>query len=251
MTAPHGLRAWLGLAVLALAVAGCDRLPGRPDPAERWVAPDDVMDARQLLAENCQGCHGRVDRPGPARLLDDPLWLAVIGRDDFRRVVAEGVPGTLMPAFSGASGGWLTAEQIDALAEGLFASAPEPTLPHGVSLPPWSEREARAAGVAPGDPARGAQVYARYCADCHGRDGEGGPGGGSVVDGSYLALASDQGLRSAVIAGRIDLAMPAFDGYEGLPALGWQEISDVTAFMAAKRPDFPGSPYPLERAEAP
>lgn len=228
------------LAVVALALlAGCDRLPGKPTAAERWVDPSEVVDPVTLFADSCSGCHGQAGRPGPARQLEDPLYLAVIGRDEFRRVVSEGVPGTLMPAFAKDVGGWLTAGQIDALVEGIFGPAPRPSLPAGAVLPSY------AVPASAGDAARGEAVYVRYCAECHGPDGRGGEHAGSVVDPAYLGLVSDQALRSAVIAGRIDLDMPGFAGYRDLPPMSDQDVSDVTAWLASHRRAFPGSPYPL------
>jgi cytochrome c oxidase cbb3-type subunit 3/ubiquinol-cytochrome c reductase cytochrome c subunit len=78
-------------------------------------------------------------------------------------------------------------------------------------------------------------VYAEACASCHGVDGKGGPKGGSVVDAAYLALVSDQALRTAVIAGRTDLGMP--DWRSDIPGqpLTAQQITDVVAWMAAQR----------------
>ena len=52
-----------------------------------------------------------------------------------------------------------------------------------------------------GDSERGAAVFRTYCSSCHGQDGKGGKAG-SVVDGSYLALVSDEELRMNVILGR-------------------------------------------------
>ena len=75
-------------------------------------------------------------------------------------------------------------------------------------LPSYSLEDARAAGAEPGVPERGKTAYTTYCAHCHGPDGRGGEKGGAVVDGAYLALVSDQALRTAVIAGRVDLGMP-------------------------------------------
>jgi mono/diheme cytochrome c family protein len=80
---------------------------------------------------------------------------------------------------------------------------------------------------------RGATVYQTYCAKCHGPEGKGGETGGSVVDASYLALVSDQGLRTAVIAGRVDLGMPDWRGYVPGKPMTDQEISDVVAWMAS------------------
>ena len=66
---------------------------------------------------------------------------------------------------------------------------------------------------------------------------------GSIVDGSYLALVSDQGLRTTVIVGVPDLGAP--DWRRNVPGrpLTDQEISDVVAWLVAQRPQFPGQPY--------
>ncbi len=232
----------LGRASLVLAafvLGACDRLPGRPLEAERYVRPDAVLDASVLFAANCSGCHGEPGRVGPARNLADPLYLAVIGRTDLRRVIALGVPGTSMPAFAQAEGGWLTEAQVDALADGILSRWSTPDAFRGQSLPAWSAAAAERAGVAPGDPARGARVFARACASCHGADGSTGAGG-SIVDGAYLELMSDQALRSAVVAGRPELDMPSYRGESGDAPLDAQEISDVTAWLISKRPPVPG-----------
>ena len=44
--------ACLGLVVFSLAT-GCDRLPGKPKAAARWMAPAQVTDFTQLYAQNC------------------------------------------------------------------------------------------------------------------------------------------------------------------------------------------------------
>jgi mono/diheme cytochrome c family protein len=98
-----------------------------------------------------------------------------------------------------------------------------------VALPPYSLQ-------GPGDPQRGAVAYQTYCAQCHGKDGSGGPKGGSVINPAYLALVSDQALRTAVIVGRSDLGMP--DWRANIPGrpMSPQEISDVVAWLASHRP---------------
>jgi len=230
----------LGLASL---LSACDRLPGRPGEGERYVRPDSVLDVGTLFAANCSGCHGEPGRLGPARDLGDPLFLAMIGKSELRRVIAEGVPGTSMPAFAQREGGWLADRQIDALSAGMLARWGTPAAFQGVSLPPYSETAARKAGVAPGDVVRGRAVYASYCASCHGANGNEGRED-SIVQGSYLALVSDQGLRSVVIAGRPELRSPSWRDHEGKPPLGLQQISDVTAWLVAQRRTIPGKPDP-------
>ena len=120
-------------------------------------------------------------------------------------MIAQGVPGTAAPALAQQAGGPLTDKQIDILVEGIRSRWGKAENFKNVALPPYSLRDASAAGSAPGDPQRGAAAYQTYCAQCHGKDGSGGPKGGSVINPSYLALVSDQALRTAVIVGRSDL----------------------------------------------
>lgn len=235
------------LLVLAAAIAGCD-LPGRPTEAERYVRPDRVLDGIVLFEQNCRGCHGEPGRRAPVRDLGDPVFLAVIGESELRRVVSEGVPGTPMPVFSAANGGPLTEAQIAALADGIFARWATPKAFDGVDLPPYSEQAARRAGAEPGDPERGHAVWMDYCAECHGANAEGGGGALDLNQGSFLALTSDQGFRSIVIAGRPELGMPSWREHEGKPPLALQQISDVAAWLISLRRPFPGRPYAGEAA---
>jgi len=101
----------------------------------------------------------------------------------------------------------------------------------------------------PGNPQRGAEAYRTYCSSCHGGDGRGGNKASSIVNGAYLALVSDQELRTIVIAGRPELGAPDWRGnVEGRP-MSAEEISDVVAWLSAHRTQFPGQPYPISSTE--
>jgi hypothetical protein len=63
------------------------------------------------------------------------------------------------------------------------------------------------------------------------------PKGGSVVDPAFLALVSDQDLRTMVIAGRADQRIPDWRGDAAARAMTPQEISDVVAWLSAYRED--------------
>jgi len=241
MTGPPRRIVWCWIALSAAALA-CSP-PGKPSESDRYVRPDQVMDFAGLYARYCSGCHGADGRLGPARPLADPLYLAWAGQAAVRVAIARGVPGTSMPAWIKKLGGPLTEAQVDVLAQEVFARWASPASLAGQRLPPYSEAGARAAGSAPGDPSRGRLAYAAFCGDCHGADGRGGANGGSVVDSAFLGLVSDQMLRSAVVAGRTDLRMPDFREYQAGQPMSDQEISDVVAWLAAQRPEFPGQPY--------
>jgi cytochrome c oxidase cbb3-type subunit 3/ubiquinol-cytochrome c reductase cytochrome c subunit len=65
---------------------------------------------------------------------------------------------------------------------------------------------------------------------------------GSIVDESYLALVSDQALRSFTIAGVPGGVMPDWRTDAPVPMTD-QQITDVVAWLAAKRTADPGQPY--------
>ena len=221
--------------ILALA-AGCEGLPGKPTQEERWKVATEVTDFSQLYARNCSGCHGADGRLGAARPLNDALYLALVSNGTLREVIARGVPGTTAPAFAQQAGGNLTDKQIDILVEEMSSRWGKAEDFKNVALPPYGFQEASAKGSGSGDPQRGAVAYQTYCAQCHGKDGNGGPKGGSVINPAYLALVSDQALRTAVIVGRSDLGMP--DWRANIPGrpMSPQEISDVVAWLASHRP---------------
>jgi cytochrome c oxidase cbb3-type subunit III len=233
---------WPAAAVLALiglgGLAGCDSLPGRPNPANREVLPSQVMAFDVLYRRNCAGCHGADGRLGAARPLNDPVYLALVS-DRLGTIIGEGVAGTSMPAYGASADGNLTDAQIDALVKGMVSRWGRPDAVKRLTLPPY---EAQAESMSPAEREQGAAVYASACARCHGPEGKGGPKAGSIVDPSFLALVSDQSLRTTVIAGRPDLGKP--DWREDIPGqpLTAQQISDVVAWIAGQRQPVLGRP---------
>ncbi|MBO0861288.1 MAG: c-type cytochrome [Chloracidobacterium sp.] len=232
------------LTILAIG-ASCPPPPGKPAVEERWTHPSQVMDFRQLYAQNCAGCHGADGRLGGARPLNDPVYLAFAGENELRRVVAKGVPGTAMPGFAQTSGGNLTDKQIDSLVEGMDAQWGRPEDFKNVALPPYRPESAAA-----GDPRRGAATYLANCSQCHGADGKGGLYAGAITDPNYLTLVSDQSLRSTIVAGRPDLGMPEWRSRLPGQPMSAQEISDVAAWLASKRPSPAAAPSDLHREGA-
>ncbi|MGB6944929.1 MAG: c-type cytochrome [Bryobacteraceae bacterium] len=218
----------LVLAASLAATTAC----GTRNPADAQVIrPNRIMDFNFLYARNCSGCHGANGTGGAAIGLGDPVYLAIADDTIIRRVTADGVAGTSMPAFAQRSGGMLTDGQIDVIIRGIRTRWAKPDDP-----PPY-------AAQGPGDPKRGADVYGTYCSSCHGADGHGSKRAGSIVDGSYLALVSDQNLRTTVIVGRHDLGAPDWRGDVPGKPMSPEDVSDVVAWLAAQRAQFPGQPY--------
>jgi mono/diheme cytochrome c family protein len=230
--------------VLVVSVCGsCSRAPGQPGPESQVVRPSELMNFEVLYATHCAGCHGPQGKGGPAIALADPVYLAIADEATLDRVTREGVPGTAMPAFATSAGGLLTDAQVSALVRGIRARWAKPEALQGANPPPYAPKS-------PGDSKRGRQVYGVYCASCHGPEGRGGPRASSIVDGSFLALVSDQGLRTTVIVGRPELGAPDWRANVPGKPMSDQEISDVVAWLVSQRSAFPGQPYPSARAAA-
>jgi mono/diheme cytochrome c family protein len=189
--------------------------------------PAEVADFSALYESNCAACHGRDGRSGAARPLNDPLYLALIGKERLRDVIAKGVPRTAMPAFAQNEGGTLTDQQINILANQIEARWSRPRDFAEVAVPPYSPDL--------GDSRRGESAFHTYCSTCHGADGTGGAKSGSIVNPAFLALVSDQSLRTMVIAGRADQAIPDWRGNSPGRVMTPQEISDVVAWLSAHR----------------
>jgi cytochrome c oxidase cbb3-type subunit 3 len=224
------------LSVLTAVAAGCGSRgapPGRPAPDSQVIRPSQVLDFGVLYGGNCAGCHGPEGKGGAAIGLGDPVYLAIADDAVIRRVTAGGVAGTAMPAFAQSAGGMLTDAQVDALVTGMRARWGKPNLLQGQAPPPYSP-------PGPGDARRGASVYATACASCHGPAGRGSQRASSIVDGTYLALVSDQHLRTTVIVGRPELGAPDWRGDVPGKPLSPEDVSDVVAWLAGQRPPFPG-----------
>lgn len=227
--------------VALLACAACSRSPGAPRSDSVVQPPSQIVDFHLLYSQNCAGCHGADGKGGAAIGLANPVFLAIADDTVIRRAAANGVPGTSMPAFAQSAGGMLADKQIDALVRGIRSWA-KPDALLNTTPPPY-------AAQAPGDSQHGADAYRMYCSSCHGADGRGGSKASSIVDGSYLALVSNQNLRTMIIAGRPDLGSPDWRGdVEGRP-MSPQDVSDVVAWLAAQRPQFPRQTYAISSTD--
>jgi cytochrome c oxidase cbb3-type subunit 3 len=222
----------------ALGLCGCANAPGRPGPDEMTLVPSEISDFSTLYQQNCAGCHGAEGKGGAAIALANPVYLSIANDAVLNRTTASGIPGASMPAFAQSAGGMLTAKQIGVIVSGIRTRWSKPDFFRGADPPPY-------ASPSPGNSARGSQVYVTYCSSCHGAAGRGGPKATSIVDGSFLALVTDQELRTIVITGRPELGAP--DWRSNIPGkpMSAQEVSDVVAWLASQRQKFPGQPFPI------
>ena len=231
------MRHLVALVVLSpTLLAGCATSPGRPRPGAATIAPNEVSEFSVLYAENCAGCHGVEGKGGAAIALADPIYLAIADAAVMRKVIAGGVRGTAMPAFAQSAGGMLTDKQVDVITNEMRSRWGRNGILSGANPPSY-------AANATADAQRGEAAYKTYCESCHGPGGRGGPQGSAITNDSFLALVSDQGLRTIVIAGRPELGAPDWRGNVPGKPMSDQEITDVVAWLALQRKQHPGQPY--------
>jgi mono/diheme cytochrome c family protein len=97
-------------------------------PLYRWVEPTNRADARaenlaslaqqgeQLFGDTCSSCHGISGEGGVGPALNSKQFLQAATDDQIEQVIAVGIPGSLMVAYSQDHAGPLTSEQIHGLA---------------------------------------------------------------------------------------------------------------------------------------
>jgi cytochrome c oxidase cbb3-type subunit III len=223
-------------AIGAMLLSGCASPQGQPRKGSEPLAPNEVVDFGTLYTENCAGCHGVEGRGGAAIALANPVYLAIADDAAIRNVIAKGSSGTAMPAFAQSSGGMLTDKQIDVITSGIRSRWSQRGILDGANPPSYAAKST-------GNVAHGETTYKTYCESCHGPAGRGSPKGSAITDDSFLALVSDQGLRTIIITGRPELGAPDWRGNVPGKPMSDQEVTDVVAWFASRRSQNPGQPY--------
>lgn len=218
-----------------LLLAGC-RMPGKPGPDYVPTRPDQITNFEVLYQRNCQACHGVKGEGGMAVSLANPAYIAYAGREHIAQITANGIGGSLMPAFASNAGGMLTDQQVQILADGIVSKWGNAAALGGV-VPPAYESHAEG-GIDAGE-----VLYRADCLRCH------APGPSSILDPTYLSLISNGGLRTWIVAGKPHGGMPDWRGYPG-GALSDQQVTDLVSFMVAHRTPASGQPFPNAQGTA-
>lgn len=187
------------------------------------IRPSEVTDFRVLYGQNCAGCHGADGQGGLTVGIGSSIYLAIADDATISRVIEEGRPRTAMQAFARKAGGMLTDVQVAILVSGIRTRWARPGALQGDTPPAYAASD-------PGDAARGKGIFAASCSPCHGPDGRGGR---AIADGSYLALVSDQHLRTVTITGMPHLGMPDWRSHP--KPLSNADVTDVVAWLASQR----------------
>jgi mono/diheme cytochrome c family protein len=177
-----------GMLALALLATGlliyAVREPLRIDAAQTDIRQNQLDEAMTLYAQNCSVCHGLAGEGiGATPPLDNDV-LRTADNQALAKIIARGLYGTSMPAWSKEDGGPLSDYQINTLVTliqygewpstqnrvvnlGLaplvpFTTKPDPALLEQVRSLPGGETLAQ-----------GIEIYAAECVACHGADGLG------------------------------------------------------------------------------
>jgi mono/diheme cytochrome c family protein len=209
------------IVAVGLMLSSCDAR-GRRAAEVRAIRPSEVVNFGELFSQNCSGCHGKDGQGALTVGIGRPLYLAIADDASIRRTIEEGRPGTPMPAFAQRAGGMLMDAQIEILVRGIRNWA-TPGATDFESLPPYTSSQE-------GDAARGRDVFAMACSSCHGRDGRGAR---AIANSSYLALVTDQHLRTLMIVGMPNLGMPDWRGHN--KPLTDADVTDLVAWLASQR----------------
>ena len=192
----------------------------------------------ELYANHCASCHGDTGAGGVGVPLSLPSFLESVDDDFLRKTIRYGRPGRVMPAFRA-----LSNAQVNAIVSHIRGWSGKPA-------PDFSGKPVR------GDIEHGKQLFASYCAACHGANGEGGKGTGvtfsrkrnlpiiapALNNVGFLAAASDGMIRHTLHFGRENTPMRSFL----VQGLSEQDIDDLVSYVRS----FANGEAPPDRSAA-
>jgi cytochrome c oxidase cbb3-type subunit 3 len=178
-------------------------------------------DGARLYMAHCAACHGDSGKGGVGVPLALPSFLESVDDRFLRQTIRLGRPGRVMPAFPR-----LSDAQLDAIVGHIRS---------------WSDKPAPEFATTPvkGDLQHGKELFAAYCAECHGEMGEGGTGTGvtfsrrralpiiapALNNPGFLASASDEMIKHTLELGRQGTPMRSFL----VQGLSEQDINDLVS----------------------
>lgn len=183
-----------------------------------------------LYDANCAMCHGPDGKGMSVITVSNSDLLAVASDEYLFKTITNGRGNTAMPGWGRLS----SQEMADTIA----------------FLRSWYKGRKRRGDFSTetGDVTRGEQKYHYICSRCHGLYGQGDTGP-SIINGNFLAAASDYFLSEMIARGRRGTAMIGWStAVSAQEKLSSQDISDVIIFLrhaALNPPDviYPGSSF--------
>ena len=184
-----------------------------------YAAPD----GGELFHRHCAVCHGDDGRGGVGVPLSLPSFIDTVSDEYLKTTIRLGRPGRIMPSFPG-----LSDAQINAIVEHMRSWSTKPAITHNTT-------------PVKGDAKHGAELFANYCAQCHGKEGKGGTGTGvtfsrkrelpiiapALNNPGFLAAATDNMIRDTLIFGREGTPMTS----SLVTGLSEKDIDDLVSYI--------------------
>jgi cytochrome c oxidase cbb3-type subunit 3 len=177
----------------------------------------------ELFARHCSSCHGIEGKGGVGVPLALASFLNSVSDEYLKKTIRYGRPGRIMPAFES-----LSDAQLNAIAKHLRSWSGKPGPVENTT-------------VVKGDSKNGKQLFAKFCAHCHGKEGRGGKGTGvtfsrkrdlpiiapALNNTGFLASASDTMIRDTIIFGREGTPMTSML----VAGLSEEDIDDIVSYI--------------------
>jgi len=200
---------------------------GQPAPLRTGVGSPDV--GGRLYADGCASCHGADGEGASGPQLANPSFLASASDGFLAATIVLGRSETPMQSMvHGREGlGQVPAENVQDIIAYMRLWASPPTWRKTRSITEITEGSIRS----------GREMYAQYCAGCHGTSGRGandGPGyyAPALNNREFLEAASDGFLLATIARGRGGTPMRPFGkGGGGIVSLDDDQISDIVSFI--------------------
>lgn len=181
-------------------------------------------DGAHLFAQHCAVCHGEAGSGGVGVPLALPGFQSTVDDAYLRETIRRGRPGRVMPAFSR-----LSNAEVDAIVGHIRGWRKDAAIPTFVRTP------------ITGNMSKGAVLFARHCAACHGERGQGGHGTGvtfsrprdlpiiapALNNPGFLAAATDNQIKTTLMRGREGTPMVSFL----TQGLSERDIEDLVSFV--------------------
>jgi cbb3-type cytochrome c oxidase subunit III len=194
-----------------------------------------IVRALPVYAANCTGCHGAEgEGTAIAPALNDASLRSQKSAEELKRIITNGIPGTLMAGWGQA----LTDQEIvdQAALISSWAEIPPGIIPQP-DLPPIASIRAEVI-------AAGGQLYDVACSNCHGSDGQGTRMAPALNVQSFLTETNDQALKAIIAQGVTETRMPAWGG-----RLSDDELKALVSYIRAWEPDAPAMAQPAQAGQ--
>jgi mono/diheme cytochrome c family protein len=218
---------WAGSILMLLFVAAFP-IYRLYEPAERTAAEETqtmflAAQGEEIYQTDCRDCHGDNGRGGIGPAIGSREFLETVDDEAIGQLIALGIPGTQMVAYSINHGGPMTSEEIEAIVTFLRSLEEDAESNPGWHTPLAAENLS------------GQELYSLACSNCHGADRGGIEDDAPAIGpGSFALDESDEWLAERITNGKNE--MPRFGG-----VLNSEQINLIIAFLRGVDPSQVGA----------